>query len=94
MERLDYKTARFEKVSVCGIGCEFSDMRVDRSTIPEGKYQYEVAGDDDSGGDSARVRWGLWSISLVPLSVTSRCQSEMMVYYGWGKVILYGCKNL
>ena len=59
MGRLDYRTARFEKVSVCGIGCGFSDMRVDRSTVPEGKYQYEVAGDDDSGGDPARVRLGI-----------------------------------
>ena len=59
MGRLDYKTEHFQKVSVCGIRCEFSDMRIDRSTVPDGKYQYEVAGDDDSGGDPARVRVGI-----------------------------------
>ena len=48
-----------QKVSVCGIICEFSDMRIDQSTVPEGRYQYEVAGDDDSGGDPARVRVGI-----------------------------------
>ena len=59
MERLDYRTEHFQKVSVCGIRCEFSDMRIERCTVPDGKYQYEVAGDDDSGGDPARVRVGI-----------------------------------
>lgn len=57
--RKDYSTELFEKVSVCGILCEFSDIRIDRDTIPEGRYQYEVAGDDDSGGDPARVQSGV-----------------------------------
>lgn len=57
--RVDYRTERFEIVSVCGILCGFNDMRIDRDTIPAGKYQYEVAGDDDSGGDPARVQKGV-----------------------------------
>lgn len=57
--RLDYKNEPFSKVSVCGIQCEFSDMRIDRSTVPKGKFQYEVAGDDDSGGDPVRIQWGI-----------------------------------
>ena len=57
--RVDYRTERFVKVSVCGIPCGFNDMRIDRNTIPKGKYQYEVAGDDDSGGDPARVQRGV-----------------------------------
>ena len=48
MARLDYGKVTFEKVSVCGIECKFSDMRIDRDTVPEGKYQYEVAGDGHS----------------------------------------------
>ena len=59
MERLDYEKVDFEKVSVCGIECEFSSMRIDRDTVPEGKYQYEAAGDDDSGGDPARLKQGI-----------------------------------
>ena len=39
MARLDYGKVTFEKVSVCGIPCEFSDMWIDRSTVPKGKYQ-------------------------------------------------------
>lgn len=92
MRRYDFKTEQFQKVSVCGIRCEFSDVRIDCSTVPERKYQYEVPGDDDSGGDPARIRGASWSISLARLSVTSRCLLEMMVYCGWGRGILYGCR--
>ncbi len=59
MKRLDYRTAQFEKVNVCGIECEFHDMRIDRSTIPEEKYQYEVAGDDDCEDEPVRVSQGV-----------------------------------
>ncbi len=45
---IDYRTERFQKVSVCGIPCDFSDMRIDRGTVPKGRYQYEVADDDES----------------------------------------------
>ncbi len=55
MNRLDYREERFEKVSVCGIECEFNDMRIDRNTVPVGKYQYEIAGDDDCGDEPVRV---------------------------------------
>ena len=56
MKRLDYRTEQFEKVSVCGRECEFIDMRIDRGSVPKGKYQYEVAGDDDSGDEPVRVK--------------------------------------
>lgn len=49
MARLKYDEEKFSKVKVCGIECEFSDMRIDRGSIPVGKYFYEVAGDDESG---------------------------------------------
>ena len=42
--RLDYGKETFSKVSVCGVECEFNDMRIKRDSVPEGKYQYEVAG--------------------------------------------------
>ena len=57
--RCDYRTEKFQKVSVFGVECEFSDMRIDRSTVPQGKYQYEVADDDESQGNPARIRYGI-----------------------------------
>lgn len=55
----DYRTEIFQKVSVCGIPCDFSNMRIDRSTVPEKRYQYEVADDNESQGNPARVRHGI-----------------------------------
>ena len=60
MTRYDYSKEHFEKVRICGIECLFSDVRIERSTVPEGKYQYEIEGDDDSGGQPARVQTGVW----------------------------------
>ena len=57
--RLDYRTEKFQKVSVCGIPCDFSDVRIDRSTVPKDRYQYEVADDDESQGEPSRVRLGI-----------------------------------
>ncbi len=59
MARLKYSEERFSKVRVCGIECGFSDIRIDRNTIPEGKYLYEVAGDDESGIEPVRIKLGI-----------------------------------
>ena len=59
MARYDYKKVKFESVRVCGIPCMFVDIRIDRNTVPEGKYQYEIGEDDDSGGEPARVQYGV-----------------------------------
>ena len=39
-----------------GIQCLFNDARIDRNTVPEGKYQYEIGGDDDSGAEPEEFR--------------------------------------
>ena len=57
--RYDYRKIKTEKVEVKGIVCEFYDMRIDRATVPDGKYLYEVAGDDGSGAEPARVGKGV-----------------------------------
>lgn len=57
--RADYNKETFTRVQVCGIECDFSDMRIDRSTVPKGRYQYEVADDDESQGNPARIRHGI-----------------------------------
>ncbi len=57
--RTDYRIEKFQKVSVCGIPCDFSDVRIDRSTVPKNRYQYEVADDDESQGEPSRVKLGI-----------------------------------
>lgn len=56
MRRVNFNDEKFQDVTVKGISCKFSDMRIDRDTVPDGLYLYEVAGDDDSGGEPARVK--------------------------------------
>lgn len=56
--RYDYRTEHFQKVKVKGTECLFNDMRIDRGTVPDGKYLYEVA-DGDSDGIPARIREGI-----------------------------------
>ena len=70
---LDYRKERMEAVEVKGIRCEFNDMRIDRNSIPEGKHLYEVAGDDDSGGEPARIRNGI----MVNFYGTLICDKEL-----------------
>jgi len=60
---------------VCGVECEFNDVRIGRSNVPEGKYLYVVAGDDDSGGDSARVKAGV----LVNFFGTLVCDEPLLL---------------
>ena len=75
--QIAYNKEKFTKVEVRGIECDFSDMRIDRSMVPEGLYQYEVADDDESQGDPTRVKKGImvnfWGtlISDVPLPLGS-----------------------
>lgn len=70
---LDYRKERMEAVEVKGTRCEFNDMRIDRNSIPEGKHLYEVAGDDDSGGEPARVKNGI----MVNFYGTLICDEEL-----------------
>lgn len=75
--RVDYSREKFIKVRVCGIECDFSDIRIDKSTVPNNRYQYEVADDDESQGNPARVKRGIMVnffgtlISDVPLPLES-----------------------
>ena len=59
MARYEYNTENYETVCVCGVECEFYDVRIERSSVPQGLYHYEVAGDDDCGGDPVRVAKGI-----------------------------------
>lgn len=71
--RYNYNEIKLERVEVRGIPCEFYDMRIDRNTIPEGKFMYEVA-DGDSDGVPARIRTGI----MVNFYGTIICNQELV----------------
>lgn len=52
---LKYDEEVWQKGKICGFDCEFSDMRIDKKSIPKGKYIYEVSGDDYGGANPVRV---------------------------------------
>lgn len=58
MKRLNYNDEDWQRVEVKGRECLFSDMRIMRDTIPEGKYMYELA-DAESDGIPCRMRPGI-----------------------------------
>ena len=37
---LRYDEEHFQDAEVCGIRCQFSDMRIDAGSLPDGKYKY------------------------------------------------------
>ena len=58
MSRVDAKETCWEKVEVLGREGLFTCLRVDRSTVPEGWYMYEVRHDDECQGEPVEI--ALW----------------------------------
>lgn len=59
MARENAMNVTWEKVEVLGREGLFTCLRVDRSTIPEGWYLYEVRHDDNSWGDPVEIALGV-----------------------------------
>ena len=59
MERTKYGETFGEMVKVKGVMCEFYDIRIDRGSVPEGKYFYEVRHDDEDWGYPCQVAKGI-----------------------------------
>lgn len=58
-------TEKFEDVTVLGHPMLFTCLRVDRDTVPQGMYMYEVRHDDDQQGEPVQIaNW------IDPLSYT------------------------
>ena len=58
MARFKAKEVGWIKVEVMDKECLFSDLRIDRETIPEGYFMYEIRHDDDDWGEPVEIgRW-------------------------------------
>ena len=53
--RVNAMTEKFEDVTVLGHPMLFTCARVDRATVPDGLYMYEVRHDDDQQGDPVQI---------------------------------------
>lgn len=59
MSRLNAKEVTWEKVELLGKECLFNDMRIDRNSIPEGWYFYEVRHSDEDWGEPVEIGLGI-----------------------------------
>lgn len=56
--RLDAMKEVFEEVAVLGKPMLFTPCRIERGTVPQGLYMYEVRHDDDCRGDPVQIaKW-------------------------------------
>lgn len=65
MARLDYGKVIFEKISVCGIECEFSDMRIDKKLFQGANISMRLPEMMKAAANRLGSSQGSWSISLV-----------------------------
>lgn len=55
MERYDAGKELFEEITVLGKPALFTGIRIDRNTVPEGLFLYEVRHDDEGLGDPVQI---------------------------------------
>lgn len=57
--RNNARDIQWEIVTVCGKTMLFSDCRVDKATVPDNLYMYEVRHADDDWGDPCEIAEGV-----------------------------------
>lgn len=59
MARFDAMQENFEEITVLDRPALFTNVRIERDTVPDGLYLYEVRGDDDGGCDPVQIARGI-----------------------------------
>lgn len=59
MSRHDADRLTYDEVTIFGVPALFTDLRVDRSTVPDGVYRYEVRYSDEDGGEPVELARGI-----------------------------------
>lgn len=59
MAKFNAMTEKFLSVTVLGKPAIYTDIRIDRSTLPPGLHYYEIRHDDDGQGDFAQIAKGI-----------------------------------
>jgi hypothetical protein len=60
MERYNAMTEDFEEVTILDKPALFTPLRIDRSTVPNGYYLYEVRHDDDCRGNAVQLAGNIY----------------------------------
>ncbi len=59
MARFYASKESFELITVLGKPALFSNIRIDKSTVPKGLFLYEIRHDDDGKGDPVQIAKGI-----------------------------------
>ena len=59
MSRHDANRLTYDEVTIFGVPALFTDLRVDRSTVSDGVYRYEVRYSDEYGGEPVELARGI-----------------------------------
>ncbi len=59
MSRHDANRLTYDEVTIFVVPALFTDLRVDRSTVPDGVYRYEVRYSDEYGGEPVELARGI-----------------------------------
>lgn len=59
MSRHDANRLTYDEVTIFDVPALFTDLRVDRSTVPDGVYRYEVRYSDEYGGEPVELARGI-----------------------------------
>lgn len=58
--RYHAKELRYDRVTIFGKEAFFACERIQRDSVPEGLYQYEVRHDDEGRGVPVQIARGIW----------------------------------
>ena len=94
MAKFNAKEATWEKVEVLGKEGLFTGLRIDKNTVPDGWYFYEVRHDDDTWGDPVEIALGVLvnhfgtlltrePFELVPSPVTGNAYLDIDAEKDW-----------
>lgn len=50
----------YEKVKISGVEAFYTSERVQRDSVPENLYQYEIRQDDECTGEVTQIARGIW----------------------------------
>jgi hypothetical protein len=59
MARFDAMKETFEEVTLLGRPALFTDLRIDRGSVPDGYHMYEIRHDDECMGDAVQIAKGI-----------------------------------
>ena len=79
----DARKVTYQEVTIFDRPALFTECRIDRTTVPEGVYRYELRHGDEDWGEPVELSRTLWSITMVLSLPASRFSFPLMGGFQW-----------